>query len=238
MIRFLCPRCRALLEKPENVAGDKFACPACGQKLQVPQPPPTPPQGKTVLGEILEYPSSTNPTHPQQPVPINPVVTPPQRPPSEPRSKPIPVSKPGSWSDDNWDDDDLPPPRRRRRSNRELRELPSQAEMARASLAGLICSISGLILLMVIFFLLIIMGRQMDDNQIHGFLIISMFGLIGAFVLTLLGVVYGSKGMSEYNHDNRGVGVAGLIFGIIGVVLSILGGGWLTCLGTLTRFRW
>src|SRR5262245_55116251 len=49
MIRFACPRCKAVLERPENVAGSKFACPSCGQRLQVPLPP----ENKTLLGNLV-----------------------------------------------------------------------------------------------------------------------------------------------------------------------------------------
>ena len=49
MIRFLCPRCKAVLDQPENAAGTKLPCPSCGQRLQVPLPP----ENKTVLGTPL-----------------------------------------------------------------------------------------------------------------------------------------------------------------------------------------
>lgn len=53
MIRFGCPTCRSVLESPERKAGDKIACPKCGQRLQVPAPP----RNKTVLGTIFPEPS-------------------------------------------------------------------------------------------------------------------------------------------------------------------------------------
>ncbi len=56
MIRFSCPVCKASLQSRDEDSGTKFACPSCGQRLQVP-PPPTP--KKTVLGEPLPAPNKT-----------------------------------------------------------------------------------------------------------------------------------------------------------------------------------
>lgn len=39
-IKYNCPRCKAALEAPVSEAGTKKPCPACGQRLQVPNPPP------------------------------------------------------------------------------------------------------------------------------------------------------------------------------------------------------
>jgi DNA-directed RNA polymerase subunit RPC12/RpoP len=52
MIRFACPTCQSVLDSPDDSAGDKLACPRCGQRLQVPTPP-APPPNKTVLGALL-----------------------------------------------------------------------------------------------------------------------------------------------------------------------------------------
>jgi hypothetical protein len=49
MIRYACPRCRTVLECPDQAAGSKHACPTCGQRLQVPLPPPN----KTVLAPLV-----------------------------------------------------------------------------------------------------------------------------------------------------------------------------------------
>jgi DNA-directed RNA polymerase subunit RPC12/RpoP len=48
MIRFACPRCKTVLERPEQDAGAKFACTSCGQRLQVPPSP----IDKTMLGDV------------------------------------------------------------------------------------------------------------------------------------------------------------------------------------------
>jgi S1-C subfamily serine protease len=49
MIRFCCPTCKKILQATESQAGQKVACPGCGQRLQIPAPP----RNKTVLGSIL-----------------------------------------------------------------------------------------------------------------------------------------------------------------------------------------
>lgn len=49
MIRFSCPRCRAVHELPADHAGRKVNCPKCQQRLQVPRPPAS----KTVLAPLV-----------------------------------------------------------------------------------------------------------------------------------------------------------------------------------------
>ncbi|HTU92081.1 MAG TPA: TM2 domain-containing protein [Gemmataceae bacterium] len=48
MIHYSCPMCSAKLEAKESVAGEKHACPNCGQRLQIPAPW----VNKTVLGKL------------------------------------------------------------------------------------------------------------------------------------------------------------------------------------------
>ncbi|MCI0457633.1 MAG: LITAF-like zinc ribbon domain-containing protein [Gemmataceae bacterium] len=83
MIRYYCPRCHMGLQSGPETAGSKMACPSCGQRLQVPQPPPQPPINKTVL-------ASTEPPPPPQPPPPMPsmlvveLLSPPPQPPPAP----------------------------------------------------------------------------------------------------------------------------------------------------------
>jgi Zn finger protein HypA/HybF involved in hydrogenase expression len=49
MIAFHCPKCRTSLRRQDQEAGSKIPCPSCGQRLQVPQPPPS---DHTVMGEL------------------------------------------------------------------------------------------------------------------------------------------------------------------------------------------
>jgi hypothetical protein len=58
MIPYACPPCRTLLQCEEQAAGIKHARPKCGQRLQVPTPPPN----KTVLAPLAQ---SAGPPYPQ-----------------------------------------------------------------------------------------------------------------------------------------------------------------------------
>lgn len=60
LIRFLCSNCQKRIKAQARRAGRKTTCPRCGQRLQIPHPPPV--DNRTVLGEIL-------PSRPAQPDP-------------------------------------------------------------------------------------------------------------------------------------------------------------------------
>lgn len=72
-IKYNCPRCQAALEAPVSEAATKKPCPACGQRVQVPNPPPnralaaTPARGldKTMLA------TDERATPPQPPIKYN-----------------------------------------------------------------------------------------------------------------------------------------------------------------------
>jgi hypothetical protein len=68
MIRFACPRCKSVLESPDEKAGGKVNCPKCQQRLQV----PVPPRSKTMLGSLLptSEPPRTPPASPPRPVAV------------------------------------------------------------------------------------------------------------------------------------------------------------------------
>jgi hypothetical protein len=51
MIRFACPACQTVLQSPDPGAGNKVACPKCGQRLQIPGAPAR--RNRTVLGALL-----------------------------------------------------------------------------------------------------------------------------------------------------------------------------------------
>ena len=66
MIRFACPACSTPYEVPDANAGHKTNCPRCGQRLQVPIPPPS----KTMLAPLVAH-------HPDAPsVPAPPATAP------------------------------------------------------------------------------------------------------------------------------------------------------------------
>ncbi|MGH7172770.1 MAG: hypothetical protein ACRELG_21010 [Gemmataceae bacterium] len=50
MIRFTCPTCKTVLQSPGPTAGNKVACPKCGQRLLVPNPVKPAAGNKTTLG--------------------------------------------------------------------------------------------------------------------------------------------------------------------------------------------
>jgi len=65
MIAYSCPKCRAFLTAHEVDAGKKLGCPSCGQRLQVPAPPPA---NRTVLGKLEDLdppprPEAVTPAH-------------------------------------------------------------------------------------------------------------------------------------------------------------------------------
>ena len=51
IFRFHCPSCNCAYDVPQADARKKFNCQKCGQRIQIPAPPP-PPQNKTVLGKL------------------------------------------------------------------------------------------------------------------------------------------------------------------------------------------
>lgn len=60
MIRFSCPTCKSLLQAPPVKAGEKVACPKCGQRLLIPNPVKPAARNKTVLGVPLPSPRSSS----------------------------------------------------------------------------------------------------------------------------------------------------------------------------------
>ncbi len=58
MIRFTCPKCRALLAADEQQAGSKFACADCGQLMLVPVPAAVKPAGAAGAGSPADVPAA------------------------------------------------------------------------------------------------------------------------------------------------------------------------------------
>jgi DNA-directed RNA polymerase subunit RPC12/RpoP len=91
MIRYACPRCRGILESPDDKAGSKVACPRCQQRLRVPALPPN----KTVLAPLVSYePPAPPATIPLPPSSQAPAVPPPQAIPVDPQPPPLAASIP------------------------------------------------------------------------------------------------------------------------------------------------
>jgi hypothetical protein len=53
-IRFLCPTCKFVMEAPLASAGNKIACLACGQRLQIPPAQ----RAKTILAPVVTIPTA------------------------------------------------------------------------------------------------------------------------------------------------------------------------------------
>jgi predicted Zn finger-like uncharacterized protein len=60
VIHFQCPRCQASFQCPDDKAGIKGNCPKCGQRLQIPSPPPN----KTILAPLASPPAIPAPATP------------------------------------------------------------------------------------------------------------------------------------------------------------------------------
>src|SRR5262245_54705500 len=93
MIRVTCPKCATVLKVSADHVGKKPPCPRCGERLQVPAPPP-PPANKAVLGVLTTSPAELFPD-------LLPAALIPEDPPPSP-----------------FDPIDGPRPRRRRRHER------------------------------------------------------------------------------------------------------------------------
>jgi DNA-directed RNA polymerase subunit RPC12/RpoP len=102
VIRYRCPVCNKALVAQDEEAGSKLHCPHCGQRLQIPEPPPN----KTVLGKIDEAANKTVLGKSEPPV-LEVVDNPPPR-----RRRPR-----RDYEDDEDDDRDRRPRRRRRRTH-------------------------------------------------------------------------------------------------------------------------
>jgi DNA-directed RNA polymerase subunit RPC12/RpoP len=61
MVRFTCPTCKAVLQAPPVQAGEKVACPKCGQRILIPNPVKPAAGNKTALGSLLPQLQSQSP---------------------------------------------------------------------------------------------------------------------------------------------------------------------------------
>jgi hypothetical protein len=131
MIRYLCPRCRKSLVAQDGAAGAKLNCPDCGQRLQIPVPPP--PVNKTVLGTLEEQPNRTvlgkleSPAEPGTPVPTAQAgAVPPV-----PRTILVETPVPPDAMDDLEEVEDARPRRRRSREHDEDDDRPPRRRRVR-----------------------------------------------------------------------------------------------------------
>jgi DNA-directed RNA polymerase subunit RPC12/RpoP len=267
MIRFACPRCKAVLEREPEAAGKEMNCVTCGQRLVipaalVPQPSPVPPSVppadrspvkiEAILGRDFVFwdcPHCHNPVD----VPVAsgaavrcpdcgqriavPVVasrstpaapTPAVRPAAAKatRMSQAPVREAPTRAgprDRTEDERDVRFPRRR------YNDVESRMA-ARGAIAGLSSSLASLGLLLLSF-VLWILTIQAPRSRVRSVLFIVFMIVSVSFILSFLGIIFGSRGTSPANETNRGMGVAALVCGIIALVLSSLVGMLVTCAG-------
>ena len=230
MSRFACPRCKLILERSANVAGTQFSCPSCGQKLLVPRP--------AAQVETQPPPTAQRPAEVASPPPL-PLVSATQGPPPFPETAPAeqPPPAPSSsrrhkWDDHDDDDSDDEFSIERRSSGR---GRYTKKNAARAASAGLVYSLVSFGIL-ALSFVLWALGASARRGAFGGgegepLLVVVLVLILASFVLSLVGVVSSSRGLYESNTYNRGQATAGLVCGIIGLVLASIVGLLLLCVG-------
>jgi hypothetical protein len=107
--------------------------------------------------------------------------------------------------------------------------------------SSLICSLIGLGLLCVggLVIVAVTAGRHTRSSE-AAIGVVFIVVTLASFMLCLVGTIMGGRGMNEVNEYNRGVGVAGLVCGIIGLIISSLCG-LITLLGMVVAasvWRW
>jgi transcription elongation factor Elf1 len=227
VVRFSCPRCKAGFESPASQAGTKFHCSSCGQKIQVPAPPP----GKTMLGTLAEAdprmkttlgdvtPGGSPASGPGQLVPVVHIPPAASAPPGYPAVPPISININASASSE-----DRPPPRDEYRPRRRwrFRRPPPDLEVGPAGGAGMALGIVGMVLGIVA-------------------VTLSMFPCLGVIGLPLAGlgllvsIIGLGVGMSNA-EGNTGFAIAGLITSVVALVLALI---WLIVVdANYRRSRW
>jgi hypothetical protein len=176
-----------------------------------------------------------------QPSPPPPVVMPRQEetyPLANP-SPPVPSSR--SRRDRDWEPEERPRRRRRRAGYDDDDDDDDYIGRStgldlhactRAANSGLTCSLISLGLMVVSFVIWAAVASAGPPPNRQGVLVFILFIAVAiAFVLSLLGTIYSSRGMNPINETNRGVATSGLVCGIIGLVISAIVGLFVLCIG-------
>jgi len=228
MIRLACPRCKAILQQPDSMAGTAFSCPSCGQRLHIPLPP----EMKS-SPDIREGPPAGPSPSAQPPVHLAPPpVDSSSRNPSTPPPLPPLDKKPRAPDPDYDEDDDEYPSIAKRRPYRGRYSRETSVRAASSGFAWSLISMGMLLISIVLWFFI-----QAQHNRFGGdggpLILITFLVILGSFILALLGIVFSSRGLDESNNYNRGQATAGLICGIIALVISCIVGLIFLCLGML-----
>ena len=238
MIRFACPRCKTVLERPDLESGTKLSCPGCQQRLQVPALP----ENKTILGDLVS--PTASPAEPGPMMGIKVVPLPDAPAPLPPATPPRPPMGSGARVRDDWDDAD-DGPRRPRRADRDLDELDIERRPGRgrsgydteasirSATVGFWCSMVGvgLIFTGMLLWLVMVSERRAFRRDMDPFVfLILALGLV-SFVLGLVGTIFSGRGLDPSNTQNRGLAIAGLICGILGMIVGLIGSLIFFCIG-------
>jgi hypothetical protein len=106
----------------------------------------------------------------------------------------------------------------------------SQEVSARAASSSLVCSLISLGLLLVTFVLwLLVMQNQFGREP--SFMVGVLLMILVSLLLAILGIVFSSRGLDQSNRYNRGQATAGLVCGIIALVIGSLVGLFFFCMG-------
>jgi hypothetical protein len=101
----------------------------------------------------------------------------------------------------------------------------------RAASSGLMCSLISLGLLLLAL-VIAIAGSAVHRPDRQGVVVFVIFIVVAvSFVLSLLGTIFSSRGLNPVNESNRGAATAGLVCGIIGLVISAIVGLFVMCIG-------
>ncbi|MFO0966799.1 MAG: hypothetical protein U0793_14600 [Gemmataceae bacterium] len=237
MLRCACTFCSAALELPDHQAGAPFACPNCGRTFTVPFSPGNPqsytassvPEDKpanlplsslpaarrvddpkaSLLKGAVEVPATDDPRRPK-PIRLDPV------PPPAPPRRDRPVSRDPHGDEEDEAGDYFQTGRRRAAASPQL--------AARAAQIGFTCTLIGLFGILAGLYVFFTFQRRGDPNIMETVCLVLSFVALVMFILTLLGVIYSGRGLDASNEQNRGLGVAGLVGGILGLTLSVVGG--------------
>jgi DNA-directed RNA polymerase subunit RPC12/RpoP len=190
-ITWQCSTCQAQLRTPAVVAGQSVTCPTCNQVTKVPF-------------------SSTSYRLGNVPAPGF------DRPPSPPPRRERAMEP---------EYEEVVPRRRSSYERRPLRDREGeyrQASRARMATASLICALAGLGLFIFTWFIVILTAASHPRRPAaESMAVLWIIFMLVSFVLNLLGVIFGAGGMNPQNQSNRGVGIAGFVCGIVGLVLSL-----------------
>ncbi len=213
MIRFACPSCKSITSQPASAAGHVFACPDCGQKLLVPGQPTSksgddaPPLPAALPSSFTSEPSSA-----------------PKRSPAAPPEVPLPRRR----YDDDFDDDLADVPRRRR-------GYYSAEEAVKAASMGLICALIALGLQLgaaVLWFADLQSLRARFGGGPNGSVVLAtLLVAVVSVALAIVSLVYSSRGHDPSNTEKRGQATAGLVCGIVALVLGCIAALFFSCVG-------